>query len=82
MSIQELTDSTTEQLRLISVPAAGAPARIRPYRVPAKLRLDDQTRRIGLAGVAEAQAILAAQAQRRAERELQGKLTFVRQLAA
>lgn len=82
MSIHELTDTATEQLRLISVPATGAPRSPRLARVPAKLRLDEQTRRIGLAGVAEARAILAAQAQRRAERELQGKLTFVRQLAA
>jgi hypothetical protein len=35
--------------------------------VPAKLRLDAETRRIGLAGLAQVKAILAAQeAQRRA----------------
>jgi hypothetical protein len=37
--------------------------------VPARFRLDERTRRIGLAGVAAAKALLAEQAARRAERE-------------
>ena len=39
--------------------------------VPSYRRLDARTRRVGLAGVAEAKQILAAQAARRAEREAQ-----------
>jgi hypothetical protein len=59
---------TAEQLPLLPVaPAAGRPARSRSPRVPAKLRLDAETRRIGLAGIAEVRRILAAQeAQRHA----------------
>ena len=37
--------------------------------LPSSLRLDDQTRRIGLEGVARARAVLAEQARRREERE-------------
>ena len=37
--------------------------------VPSSRRLDARTRRVGLAGVAEAKQILAAQAARLAERE-------------
>jgi hypothetical protein len=48
----------SEQLRLIE-----------PHAVPARLRLDARTRRVGLAGVAQARALLAEQARRRAERE-------------
>ena len=48
----------SEQLRLLEPPA-----------VPVALRLDARTRRVGLAGVARARAILADQARRRAERE-------------
>lgn len=88
MSSADLTDTTAEQLRLISVPTS-APAGAgrtspgaRRFRVPAKLRLDEQTRRIGLAGVAEARAILAAQAQRRAEQELAGRQPLPRRHAA
>jgi hypothetical protein len=53
--------SGTEQLTLQS---AHVP-------VPSYRRLDSRTRRVGLAGVAEAKQILAAQAARRAEREAQ-----------
>ncbi len=38
-------------------------------RFPYRVKLDDRTRRIGLAGVAAARAKLAAQAARRAEAE-------------
>jgi hypothetical protein len=34
---------------------------------PVELRLDERTRRIGLQGVAKARAVLAAQAERRAQ---------------
>jgi hypothetical protein len=61
---------TAEQLPLLSVePAARvrAAAGRRPAPVPAKLRLDEETRRIGRAGLAEVRRILAAQeAQRQA----------------
>jgi hypothetical protein len=39
--------------------------------LPAALRLDARTRRVGLAGVAHARTLLASQAVRRAEREAQ-----------
>jgi hypothetical protein len=39
--------------------------------VPVQLRLSTRTRRLGLAGVAGARAILAEQAQRRRDREAQ-----------
>jgi hypothetical protein len=42
---------------------------LEPSAMPAALRLDARTRRIGLAGVAHAKALLADQARRRAERE-------------
>ena len=48
----------TEQLRLLE-----------PAAVPVALRLDARTRRVGLAGVARARAILTEQAHRRAERD-------------
>ena len=35
--------------------------------LPVELRLDEHTRRIGLLGVAKARAVLAAQAERRAQ---------------
>ncbi|MFM7534299.1 MAG: hypothetical protein ACKO91_00695 [Acidimicrobiales bacterium] len=60
---------STEQLPLLpdEVVARIRPARRRPAPVPAQLRLDAETRRIGLAGLAQVKAILAAQeAQRRA----------------
>jgi hypothetical protein len=60
---------STEQLPLLpdEVVARIRPARRRSAPVPAKLRLDAETRRIGLAGLAQVKAILAAQeAQRRA----------------
>lgn len=47
---------THDQLQLL--PADG---------VPVQLRLDKRTRQIGLAGIANARAILAEQARRRAE---------------
>lgn len=59
----------TEQLTLLPVAPAGGRGRTRPRarrRFPAKLRLDDETRRIGLAAIAEMKALLEAQAQRRA----------------
>ena len=40
-----------------------------PAGVPAQLRLDEQTRRVGLAGVARARAILAESRRQRLERE-------------
>ena len=40
-----------------------------PSSVPAQLRLDERTRRIGLAGVAAARAALEASRRRRLERE-------------
>jgi hypothetical protein len=54
---------TAEQLPLLSVePAARVRAAgRRPAPVPAKLRLDEETRRIGRAGLAEVRRILAAQ---------------------
>jgi hypothetical protein len=64
--------STPEQLLLLS-----EPGRVRP-----RVRLDDRTRRIGLAGVAEARAILAEQARRRAQAELADHAPFVREQAA
>lgn len=42
---------------------------LEPAAVPPKLRLSARTRRIGLAGVAQAKALLDEQARRRAERE-------------
>jgi hypothetical protein len=48
------TSPTTTQLALL--PAAG---------VPAQLQLDERTRRVGLAGVAHARAILAESRRRR-----------------
>ena len=49
----------------VDAPRSPAPSGIvRPRR-----RLDERTRQIGLAGVAQARAILAEQARRRAERE-------------
>jgi hypothetical protein len=42
---------------------------LEPVGVPAPLQLDERTRRIGLAGVAEARAILAESRRRRLERE-------------
>ncbi len=53
----ETTPTPSEQLRLLDTP------------VPAALRLDSRTRRVGLAGVAHARALLAEQARRRAARE-------------
>jgi hypothetical protein len=53
----ETTPTPSEQLRLLDTP------------VPAALRLDPRTRRVGLAGVAHARALLAEQARRRAARE-------------
>jgi hypothetical protein len=53
----ELT-SQHDQLRLLE-----------PLAAPPSLRLDARTRRVGLAGVARARALLAEQARRRAERE-------------
>jgi hypothetical protein len=50
--------STHQQLPLLDVAA-----------VPVELRLDDHTRRVGLAGVASARAILAEGRRRRVERE-------------
>jgi hypothetical protein len=50
-------------------------------RVPKALRLDDRTRQIGLAGVAQAKAILEEQAARRAERESAASVPFVRRAA-
>lgn len=50
------THAHHEQLELL--PADG---------VPVRLRLDERTRRIGLAGVARARAILDEQARQRAE---------------
>jgi len=51
-------DDTTQQLRLLTV-----------AEIPLQFRMDDRTRRIGLAGVATAKAILADQIARRLERE-------------
>jgi hypothetical protein len=42
---------------------------LEPAGVPAPLQLDERTRRIGLAGVAEARAILAESRRQRLERE-------------
>lgn len=50
-------------------------------RVPKALQLDDRTRRIGLAGVAEAKAILDEQVRRRAEQESTTTTRFVRSAA-
>jgi len=66
---QELFEAAAEQLRLIALPRASRRRTSPARRIPAKLRLDPQTREIGLAGVAEARAILAAQARRQAERD-------------
>jgi hypothetical protein len=49
--------ASPEQLRLVDPP------------VPVALRLDARTRRVGLAGVAQAKSLLADQARRRHERE-------------
>jgi hypothetical protein len=67
------TQTTThpEQLPLLDEPA----------RVPPRFRLDERTRRVGLAGVARARAILAEQARRRAEAELADQTPFVRRAA-
>ncbi len=43
---------------------------LEPVAVPSSLRLSARTRRVGLAGVAQARAVLADQARRRAEREV------------
>jgi len=40
-----------------------------PASVPAQLRLDERTRRVGMAGVAQARAILAESRRRRLARE-------------
>jgi hypothetical protein len=40
-----------------------------PAGIPPQLRLDEQTRRVGLAGVARARAILAESRRQRLERE-------------
>ena len=50
--------TTTQQLVLIDPPG-----------VPVQLRLDERTRRVGLAGVANARAVLAESRRRRVERE-------------
>lgn len=50
-------------------------------RVPKALQLDDRTRRIGLAGVAQARAILDEQARRRAEHDAETSVRFVRSAA-
>ena len=50
-------------------------------RLPKALRLDDRTRQIGLAGVAEAKAILDEQARRRAEHDAETQVPFVRSAA-
>ena len=42
---------------------------LEPAGVPAPLQLDEHTRRVGLAGVAEARAILAESRRRRLARE-------------
>jgi hypothetical protein len=89
MSTFELFDTAAEQLPLLELPAPTAPAsrRVVPIRrrVPAKLRLDQETRRIGLVGVAEARAILAAQAERRSHQpvgRLAGRRPLVTERAA
>ena len=41
----------------------------RPAGVPAQLRLDERTRRVGLAGVAQARAVLAESRRRRLAQE-------------
>jgi hypothetical protein len=51
-------EDTAEQLPLLTV-----------AEIPLQFRMDDRTRRIGLAGVANAKAILAEQTARRLERE-------------
>jgi hypothetical protein len=51
-------DDTTEQLPLLTV-----------AEIPLQFRMDERTRRIGLAGVASVKAILAEQTARRLERE-------------
>lgn len=70
MELLDLIDTASEQLALLPVTELE-PGRVRPRR-----RLDERTRLIGLAGVAEARAILAEQARRRAERELAGHAAF------
>ena len=50
-------------------------------RLPRALRLDDRTRQIGLAGVAQAKAILDEQAKRRAEHDATHAVPFVRKAA-
>ena len=73
--------AAAEQLPLLDLPAP-APRRVIQLRrrVPARLRLDEQTRRVGLAGVAEAMAILAAQAERRAQ-QTDGRRVITKQAA-
>ncbi len=66
MSTNTAAEPTAQQLPLLELTPVARPRRVVPLRrIPARLRLDEQTRRIGLAGVAEARAILAAQAERR-----------------
>ena len=50
------TTPTPRTTQLVLLPAAG---------VPAQLQLDERTRRVGLAGVAQARAILAESRRRR-----------------
>ena len=90
MTAHEILDRQSEQLPLLVLAAdpAAAPVRHLPRtnpsrrRVPARLRIDETTRQVGLAGVAEARAILAAQAERRLQRELPERRLPVRRQAA
>lgn len=77
--------STSEQLTLLGVAPVRRGRRPGPRprrRLPAKLRLDDETRRIGLAAVAEMKALLEAQAQRRAAAEADNGELLPRRRAA
>jgi hypothetical protein len=60
------TPAIPTQLSLLSLPAA-IPS-VLPDRLPPKLRVSARNRQVGRAGIAEARAILAEQASRRATR--------------
>jgi hypothetical protein len=63
------TNTGPTQLSLLLSPVpATRPASVLLHRLPPKLRVSARTRVVGREGIAEARAILAAQAERRAGR--------------
>jgi hypothetical protein len=76
--VDRIRTAAPTQLSLLTVPAitrpphaAAAPAAlptVLPDRLPPKLRVSARTRTVGRTGIAEARAILAEQAARRAAR--------------